>query len=206
MSQKTEMTIEQKKIVGRDCPLFRASYPALDKPKQFEGKGDAEFSVTMLISKKDPKVALLKEKIRNAMIEKFGTDQKKWSISPSQPWWNPLRDGDQEKPDNPAYRGMYFVKAKAKEDKRPQVISSDGAAIEPSAIYPGCYCRASLIAYAYEFKGKRGSGFALKGIQFVRDGERLDNADVSGEFDSVEQTDGSEDAENYEEADAASGF
>ena len=128
------------------------------------------------------------------MTEKFGP-QAKWPKN----WHNPFRDGDEEKPDQPAYAGMYFVKAKAKADKKPMVLGSDGSVTDPKTLYPGCYCKASLIAYAYEYMGKKGAGFALKGIQFVKDGERLDNSDVSSEFDSVSETDGSENEENYED-------
>lgn len=190
------MDIEQKKIKGRDCPLFRLSYPQLAQPKAFEGKGDPEYSITMLVSKKDPKLKVLREKMRNAMTEKFGPESK-WPRE----WWNPFRDGDEDKPDQQAYQGMYFIKAKAKEDKKPMVLGADGNAVDPQSLYPGCYCKASLIAYAYEFKGKKGAGFSLKGIQFIKDGGRLDNADVSGEFDSVSETDGSEDETNYSEDD-----
>jgi hypothetical protein len=197
MPSQTASEIEKKKIKGRDCPLFRVSYPTLAEAKAFRGPdgkddGKPEFSVTMLISKKDPKMKLLREKMRNAMTEKFGKEEK-WPKN----WWNPIRDGDEEKPDQEAYAGHYFVKAKAKEDKRPQVLGADGDALDPRQVYPGCYCKASLIAYAYEFAGKKGAGFALKGVQFVKDGERLDNADVSSEFDSVEEFDGSENEENY---------
>ncbi|HEY5259610.1 MAG TPA: ssDNA-binding protein [Rhabdochlamydiaceae bacterium] len=186
--------IEAKKIKGRDFPLARLSYPALIEPKAFQGKGEAKYSATLLISKKDPKLKLLQEKINAAMTEKFGAEAK-WPKR----WMNPLRDGDEEKPDQPAYRGMVFVKAGAKEDKRPQCLGPDGDLLDPSELYPGCWVKASVIAYAYEYMGKSGAGFALKGIQKVKDGDRFDNADVSSEFDSVSSTDGSEDEENYED-------
>lgn len=207
MSEKSTVTLEQKKILGRDCPLFRATWVKLTKAEQFQGKGDAKFSLEAIIDKKDKAgVDLFKQKIRAAMVEKFGPDQKKWAKNPQNPWWNPLRDGDVEKADKPEYQGKYFIKFAAKEEKRPQVIGRQGEGLEPSEIYSGCYCKASVIAYAYDFQGKRGAGFALMGVQFVKDGERLDRADVSGEFDSVDSTDGSESEENYEEADEASGF
>lgn len=190
-----KMDIEKKKVKGRDCPLMRFSYPTLAEPKAFEDN-DPEFSVTGLIPKTDKKgLALLKQLHENAMEEKFGP-RAKWTAKQKANYHSPFRDGDVEKGDQEAYKGMIFVRFKAKEDKRPQVFSTDGELSGPEIIYAGCWGKVSAIAYAYEYMGKIGGGFALKGVQKIRDDKKLGNADVSGEFDAVE--DGSDAPENFE--------
>jgi hypothetical protein len=188
MSEKID--IEKKKLIGRDSPLMRCSYPALDKPKAFEDN-DPEYSVTGLIPKTDKKgLALLQALHEAAMTEKFGP-RAKWTAKQKANYHSPFRDGDEEKPDQEAYKGMIFVRFKAKEDKPPQVFTRQG-----DTVYAGCWIKVSAIAYAYEYMGKIGGGFALKGVQKVKDDKKLGNSDVSDQFDAVD--DGGDAPENFE--------
>lgn len=188
-----QFNMELKKVVGRDCPAFRCSYATLSAPKAFQDN-EPEYSVTALIPKNDPGLKVLRRAHLNSMIEKFGPKEK-WTKKQTQNYHDPFRDGDEEKSDQEAYRGMVFVRMKAKQDKQPQVFDQSGSLADPEIIYSGCWAKATVIAYAYDYMGKVGGGFALKGIQKVRDDKRFGNADVSSDFDSID--DGSEKAENH---------
>ena len=84
----------------------------------------------------------------------------------------PLRDGDLERPDDPAYAGMWFINAKS--DYAPEIVDLAGNPItDRREVYSGCYCRVSLSFYAYNTNGNRGIACRLNNIQKVRDGERL---------------------------------
>lgn len=53
-------------------------------------------------------------------------------------------------------------------DGKPQQIT------DPDQVYPGCFVRATVRAFAYENSGNKGVSFALNNVQKLRDGERLD--------------------------------
>lgn len=53
--------------------------------------------------------------------------------------------------------------------------------------YPGCIVKASVTAFAYNREGNQGISFGLNTIQFIRDGERLDNRVApEDEFEAVD--------------------
>lgn len=83
----------------------------------------------------------------------------------------PLRDGDEERPDDPAYAGCYFVNANSK--KKPSIVDKNLQEImERDEFYSGCYGRASINFYAYNVKSK-GIACGLQNLQKLADGEML---------------------------------
>ena len=65
--------------------------------------------------------------------------------------------------------------ARSNTDNKPQVFDHRRRVIteEDNVVYPGGYCRAHLIAFAYEQKTSKGVGFILDMVQFLGGGERL---------------------------------
>ena len=58
---------------------------------------------------------------------------------------------------------------------------------DPNKLYAGCRVRASLTAFAYDTAGNIGVSFALNNVQFIKDGDRLDNRKAASEdFDKVD--------------------
>ena len=99
----------------------RLSYLNVFQPRGYEDDDKKKYSAVLLIPKKDKKTL---DKVRAAM--KVATEQgmeKYWSKKKPANLWNPLRDGDEEKPDAPEYAGMYFITAKS--DNKPLIVDSD---------------------------------------------------------------------------------
>ena len=84
----------------------------------------------------------------------------------------PLRDGDAERPDDPAYANACFVNANS--FTAPGIVDkSCQPVIDRSEVYSGVYGRASINFYAFNSNGNRGIACALNNLQKIRDGEPL---------------------------------
>ena len=83
----------------------------------------------------------------------------------------PLRDGDAERPDDPAFENMYFINANS--NRRPGIVDKNLAPImEREEFYSGCYGRASISFYAFNVSSK-GIAAGLNNLQKLSDGEML---------------------------------
>jgi hypothetical protein len=87
---------------------------------------------------------------------------------------------------------VYF---NARSEEKPGVVMpfADAATGKPAPltdealIYPGAIVRASVTAFAYDYKGKTGVSFALNNVQWLDHGERLDSrVAATDDFDSVD--------------------
>lgn len=84
----------------------------------------------------------------------------------------PLRDGDLERPDDPAYANAYFVNANSA--TAPGVVDTNrNDILDRSEVYSGCYGRASISFYAFNANGNRGIACGLNNLQKIKDGEPL---------------------------------
>lgn len=166
---KAKVENPHKLVLGK----HRVSYVHLKEPAQFEGEGDAKYSVTFLIPKNHPDVAKIKAAIKS-MYEANKGGHFKGVPATSKNLWNPLRDGDEymeEKPEAVEYEGMYFLKAASK-TQPPAFDSEKQDLLDLDTIYSGCYCRGVIAGYAFSTK-KKGYGFGLNSVMFIEDGERL---------------------------------
>lgn len=83
----------------------------------------------------------------------------------------PLRDGDVERPDDPAYENCYFINANS--NRMPGIVDRNcNPIIEKEEFYSGCYGRASLNFYAFNVQSK-GIAAGLNNLQKLADGEPL---------------------------------
>ena len=142
-----------KVITGKDT---RWSYCNIWDAKSING-GTPKYSVSLIIPKAD---TVTVQKIRAAIEAAYRDGESKLrgngkTVPPLVAIKNPLRDGDTERPDDPAYAGAYFVNANSA--TAPGVVD---AACNPiltrSEVYSGVYGRASISFYAFNSNGNRG--------------------------------------------------
>ena len=83
----------------------------------------------------------------------------------------PLRDGDEERGDDPAFEGMMFINANS--NRRPAIVDKElNPIMSQDEFYSGCYGRVSLNFYAFNVQSK-GIAAGLQNIQKLEDGEML---------------------------------
>jgi hypothetical protein len=154
-------------------PGTRWSYANVHEPKSING-GTPKFSVSLIIPKSDTKtVAKVKAAIEAAYLEgeaKLKGNGK--SVPPLAAIKIPLRDGDAERPDDPAYANAYFINANSA--TAPGIVDVDrNPILTRSEVYSGVYGRASISFYAFNSNGNKGIACGLNNLQKVRDGEPL---------------------------------
>lgn len=115
------VTNPMKVITGPDT---RWSYANVWEPKSINGDA-AKYSVSLIIPKSDTKTVA---KIKAAIEAAYQEGQAKLkgngrSVPPLAAIKNPLRDGDVERPDDPAYAGAYFVNANSA--TAPGIVDAD---------------------------------------------------------------------------------
>ena len=156
------------KVVNPKTELVRFSYCHVFKPHAIEDEGEPKYSCAVLIPKKNKKtLAMVKAAIDAAKEEGktlFGGKMGGLKL--------PLRDGDEERPDDEAYRGMYFFNATSK--SKPKVVDADlDEIIDPEDFYSGCWGRVSVRFYPFAKKGNKGVAVGLNNLQKIKDGENL---------------------------------
>ena len=154
-------------------PRTRWSYANVWDPKSING-GTPKYSVSLIIPKSDKKtVEAIKAAIQAAYEE--GESKLKGngkSVPALSILKTPLRDGDLERPDDPAYAGSYFVNANA--TSAPGIVDADrNPILTRSEVYSGVYGRASISFYAFNSSGNKGIACGLNNLQKIRDGEPL---------------------------------
>jgi hypothetical protein len=167
---KTRQANPMKVVTGIDT---RWSYVNAWEPKSIEG-GEPKYSVSLIIPKTDTRtVARIRAAIQAAY--KDGESKLKGngkSVPALDLIKNPLRDGDREKADDPAYAGAYFVNANSK--LAPQIVDRDlQPIIDRSEVYSGVYGRASITFYAFNTNGNKGIACSLNNLQKIADGDPL---------------------------------
>ena len=151
----------------------RWSYANVWEPKAMEG-GKPKFSVSLIIPKSD---TVTVGKIKAAIEEAYRDGQSKLkgnakSVPALSTLRTPLRDGDLERPDDPAYANAYFVNANS--STAPGVVDADkNQILNRAEVYSGCYGRASISFYAFNANGNRGIACGLNNLQKIKDGEPL---------------------------------
>ena len=156
-------------ITGPKC---RFSYCHIWEPQSIND-GDPRYSLCVLIPKTDKETV---QKIRAAMEAAYKEGEAKLKGKGSLPPMNaiklPLRDGDLERPDDPAYAGCFFLNANS--DRAPGVVDFQAQPIlDRSEVYSGCYGRVSLTFFVFNTNGNRGIAVGLNNVMKCYDGEPL---------------------------------
>lgn len=180
---------ETKVVTGK----VRLSYANIFEPKSINGS-EPKYSVSLIIPKEDTQmVETIKQAIENAKER----DKGKWNGKIPANLKTPLRDGDEERPDDEAYANSYFINANS--TRPPAIVGTEkdrstGKAIRlgEDEVYSGCYARVSINFYGFNASGNKGIACGLGNIQKVADGERLgggSTAEEDFEFDEVDVED-----------------
>lgn len=88
----------------------------------------------------------------------------------------PLHDGDEERPDDPAFENCWYFNCSS--TNAPGVRLRDelgqvSEALDDSDFYSGCYGAVTVNLFPYSSNGNQGVGIGLNNLIKLRDGERL---------------------------------
>lgn len=159
-----------KVITGPDT---RWSYVNVREAKSING-GTPKFSVSLIILKSDTHTVT---KVKAAIAAAYHEGEAKLkgsgkTVPPLSAIKTPLRDGDTERPDDPAYANAYFINTNSA--TAPGIVDADRQPVlDRSEIYSGVYGRASINFYAFNSNGSKGIACGLNNLQKIRDGEPL---------------------------------
>ena len=166
------MAISQDSSTRVVTGKVRLSYLNVFEPKSIQEGGDKKYSVSIIVPKSD-KTTLIKIKKAVEAAKTAGKPKlagKGGSIPSTIK--TPLRDGDEERPDDEAYANSYFFNASSK--NKPTVVDQNVQPIlDSSEIYSGCYGRVSVNFYAFSANGNKGIAAGLGNVQKLADGEAL---------------------------------
>ena len=176
-----------KVITGKNT---RWSYVTVWEPKAING-GTPKYSISLIIPKDDKETI---DKVNAAILAAYKEGEAKLkgngrSVPPLTAIKNPLRDGDIERPDDPAYANAYFINANSATP--PGIVDANRQEIfDHSEVYSGVYGRASITFYAFNSNGNRGIACGLNNLQKLRDGEPLGGkASAASDFATDEDSD-----------------
>lgn len=147
----------------------RFSYAHVWEPTAMEEGAKKKFSVSLIISKDDTETI---EKIKKAIA--LAAEQGKAKLGGKIPvnMKQPLRDGDNERPDDEAYENSMYLSANS--ERRPGIVDADvQPIIDQDEFYSGCYGRASVNFYAFAVPANKGIAAGLQNLQKLKDGDRL---------------------------------
>lgn len=186
MSNNVKASNPMKVITDPDT---RWSYANVWEAKSING-GTPKFSVSLIVPKSDTRTV---QKIKAAIAAAYTEGEAKLkgngkTVPPLAAIKTPLRDGDAERPDDPAYANAYFINANSA--VAPGIVDADrNVILSRSEVYSGVYGRASITFYAFNSNGNN-IACGLNNLQKVRDGAPLGGrASAETDFASDEDDD-----------------
>lgn len=187
MKKQDKYVNPMKVITG---PETRWSFVNVWEAKSINGS-KPKYGASFIIPKDDTKTI---ERIKAAIEAAYEEGQGKLkgnskSVPPLAALKTPLRDGDVERPDDPAYANAYFVNANSVTP--PGIVDADcNPVINRSDVYSGVYGRASITFYAFNNNGNKGIACGLNNLQLLRPGEPLGGrASAESDFAMAEEED-----------------
>lgn len=170
-----------KVVTGR----VRFSFCNVFEPVAPVGDGDPKYSVTLLIPKSDTATMAKIDAAMKAARENF-CKKNGASALPAKPS-HTLHDGDglrdSGEPYGPECKGHWVITVSSKATQKPGVWDAAGNEImDQSAVYSGCYGRASINFYGYSRGGKKGISAGLLGVQKLADGEPFGTVASADDF------------------------
>jgi hypothetical protein len=158
----------------------RFSFVHLFTPQTFADGGPAKYGVTLLIPKADKatlaKIKTAIEAAKTAFLAR-NPGKKLPKELPSTLWDG---DGVRQSGDEfgPECKGCYVMTVST--TKPPVIVDSNKLPItDANELYSGCYGRAVINFYVYDYMGKRGVSAGLNGVMKLHDGEPLAGGVVS---------------------------
>lgn len=149
----------------------RFCYANVFEPTAMNDGDTPKYNICILIPKSDEKtVNAVKKAIEAAkQVGKAKIADKSGKIPSTLK--TPLRDGDEERGDDPTFEDMFFINANT--TRKPTIVDKDlNPIMSKEEFYSGCYGRASINFYAYNVSSK-GIAAGLNNLQKLEDGEML---------------------------------
>lgn len=149
----------------------RFCYANVFEPTAMNDGDTPKYNICILIPKSDEKtVNAIKKAIEAAKQAGKAKIADKNGKIPST-LKTPLRDGDEERGDDPTFEDMFFINANT--TRKPTIVDKDlNPIMSKEEFYSGCYGRASINFYAYNVSSK-GIAAGLNNLQKLEDGEML---------------------------------
>lgn len=166
------MSEAANKLVTGKC---RFCYLNAWEPRAKEGSDKKVYSVTLVFPKSDKDTY---QAVVHAIEAAYsaGSDTLKGnakSVPALESIRIPLRDGDEERPDDEIFAGSWFINATSM--YAPGIVDATGKnyITDRDQLYSGCYGRAEISFYAYNRQGNKGIACGLRNLQKLEDGENL---------------------------------
>lgn len=162
------MDVNSTKVV---TGKVRFCYTHVFEPTALNEDDTPKYNVCILIPKEDTATLEKIERAVKAAIElgKSKLADKNGRVPSSIKL--PLRDGDDDRGDDLAFAGHYFINANS--TRKPSIVDKDlNPIMDKDEFYSGCYGRASINFYAYNVQSK-GVAAGLNNLQKLSDGEML---------------------------------
>lgn len=162
--------------------LVTFCYVNVFEPAAREPGEALKYSAAILIDKDDKKTL---NAVNDAIEAAYNLGVEKGMIPKSKKLANiktPLRDGDDEKPDDHAFENKMFFNASG--NNKPGIVDENVAPIiDREEFYSGVIGRASINFYPFATKGNIGVAAGLNNVQKMKDGERLGGGSASAAAD-----------------------
>ena len=164
---------------------------ALFEPQKVQGQGEAKFSASFILPPNHPGVAAIKAAMKAVAEAKWGAKAAETFMALKAGDKLALHDGD-SKPQYQGYKGNLFVNASNK--IKPLVIDGNKSPLAATSgrPYAGCYVNGSIELWAQDNQFGKRINATLKGVQFLRDGERLAGGGVASadDFEAIPEAAG----------------
>jgi hypothetical protein len=146
------------------------SFAHVFKPTAIDEKSDPKYNTQFIWPKKDKATTAKFEAAIKAAESKYIKDH--FGGKKPAKWATPIRDGDDEKPDDDVYANSYFIAAKS--SRKPKVVDKNfNDIIDPDEFYSGCFGAVVINFYGYDVGANKGIGAGLESIMKLSGGEPL---------------------------------
>lgn len=165
-------------------PGVKLSYVHLNEAHAVTEGQDKKYSVSIIIPKSDKETL---KAIKEAIDEAKEAAKAKFGGKIPSGLKVPVRDGDEDRPEDDVYANSYFINASSK--SKPQVVDLEGKKVDEDEIYSGMIARVSINFYGFAVSGNKGVAAGLGNVQKVDDGERLGGGASAAEDFDIEKDD-----------------
>ena len=164
-----------KKITETNIRIgeVRFSFANVFAPRKTDDGSEGKYGVCIIIPKSDTETVEAINAAVNAAKQKGKAE--KWGGKIPNNVRTPLRDGDFEREDDPAFEGCWFMNANSKQKPGVRVLENGTTyeAMDTEDFYSGCYGAVTINFFPYENSGNKGVAAGLNNLIKTRDGERM---------------------------------
>ena len=152
----------------------RFCYAHVFAPKKNDDGTNGKYGVQLLIPKTDKEALTLIENAINAAKQAGVSSKWNGKMPPASKLKLPLRDGDEEFPDDGTYAGMYFMNTSSPTQPGVRVLENGmmSEALDEDDFYSGCYGCATVNFVAYNISGT-GVGAYINNVIKTADGKKF---------------------------------